>query len=162
MAAVDYFLRITGVEGESADAKHKGEIDIDSWSWGASNTGTAQAGGGGGTGKVSIQDFHFVTRVSKASPRLFGACASGQHLKEARLTARKAGGSQAEFLTLTFADVLVSSYQTGGSEHSDVVPVDQVSLSFAKVMIEYRAQKADGSLDAPIKAGWDLKKNSKL
>jgi type VI secretion system secreted protein Hcp len=163
MAAVDYFLRITGIDGESADAKHKGEIDVDSWSWGASNPGTAHGGaGGGGAGKVSIQEFHFVTRVSKASPRLFLACASGQHLKEARLTARKAGASQAEFLTLTFSDVLVSTYQTGGSEHSDVVPVDQVSLNFAKLLMEYRAQKADGSLDAPIKAGWDLTKNAKL
>jgi type VI secretion system secreted protein Hcp len=162
MAAVDYFLRITGIEGESADAKHKGEIDVDSWSWGASNPGTAQSGSGAGAGKVSIQDFHFVTRVSKASPRLFLACASGQHLKEARLIGRKAGASQAEFLTLTFADVLVSTYQTGGSEHSDVVPVDQVSLSFAKVLMEYRAQKADGSLEPPIKAGWDRTKNAKL
>jgi type VI secretion system secreted protein Hcp len=162
MAAVDYFLRITGIDGESADAKHKGEIDVDSWSWGATNPGTAQAGGGGGAGKVAIQDFHFVTRASKASPRLFLACASGQHLKEARLTARKTGPSQADFLTLTFSDVLVSTYQTGGSEHADVVPLDQVSLKFAKVLMEYRAQKADGSLEQPIKAGWDLTKNAKL
>jgi type VI secretion system secreted protein Hcp len=162
MAAVDYFLQIDGVEGESIDAKHKGWIDVDSWSWGESNPTPVSAGGGGGAGKVQMQDFHFVTRVSKASPKLFLACASGQHLKEAKLVARKAGKGQQEFLTWTFADLLVSGYQTGGSEGGDMLPMDQVSLNFAKVKLEYRAQKADGSLDAATTAGWDVKSNKKL
>jgi type VI secretion system secreted protein Hcp len=161
--AIDYFLQITGVEGESVDAKHKGFIDVDSWSWGeAQSAGAHPAGGGGGAGKVAFQDFHFVSRVSKASPTLFLACASGQHLKEAKLVARKAGGKgQQEFLTWTFSDLLVSSYQTGGSEAADT-PMDQVSLNFAKVKVEYKAQKADGTLDAPITAGWDITKNTKV
>jgi type VI secretion system secreted protein Hcp len=162
MAAVDYFLQIADVEGESTDDKHKGWIDVDSWSWGESNPTPVSAGGGGGSGKVQFQDFHFVSRISKASPKLFLACASGQHLKEAKLVGRKAGKSQQEFLTWTFTDLLVSGYQTGGSEGGDLLPIDQVSLNFAKVKVEYRTQKADGSLDAPISAGWDVKANKKL
>jgi type VI secretion system secreted protein Hcp len=163
MAAVDYFLQISGVEGESTDAKHKGWLDVDSWSWGETQTGGGGGGGGGGgAGKVSMQDFHFVTKVSKASPKLFLACASGQHLKEAKLVARKAGKAQQEFLSWTFSDLLVSSYQTGGSEGTDVLPMDQVSLNFAKIKVEYRAQKADGSLDTPISAGWDVKTNKQF
>lgn len=162
MAAVDYFLQITGVEGESTDAKHKDWLDVDSWSWGETQAGAGFGGGGGGAGKVTMQDFHFVTRMSKASPALFLACASGQHFKEAKLVGRKAGKGQQEFLTWTFSDLLVSGYQTGGSEAGELLPVDQVSLNFAKIRIEYRAQKADGSLDAPISAGWDKKSNTKL
>jgi type VI secretion system secreted protein Hcp len=161
VAAIDYFLHIDGVEGESTDAKHKAWIDVDSWSWGETQTAAAHPGGGGGAGKVAIQDFHFVTRVSKASPKLFLACAAGQHFKEAKLVGRKAGKGQQEFLTWTFSDVLVSSYQTGGSEAGDL-PTDQASLNFSKVKVEYRAQKADGSLEAPVTAGWDVKANSKL
>jgi type VI secretion system secreted protein Hcp len=160
--AVDYFLRIEGIEGESADAKHKGSIELMSWSWGASNSATTHAGAGGAAGKANIQDLHFVTKLSKASPRLFLACASGQHLKQAKLTARSAGAKQAEFLTLTLSDVLVSSYQTGGSGANDVFPMDQVSLNFAKLSMEYKARKADGSLDAAVVAGWDLKTNTKV
>jgi type VI secretion system secreted protein Hcp len=160
MAAVDYFLQITGVEGESVDAKHKGWLDVESWSWGESHPAPVSPGGGGGAGKVTIQDFHFVSRVSKASPKPFLACANGQHFKEAKLVGRKAGGkSQQEFLTWTFSDVLVSSFQTGGSLHSDILPMDQVSLNFAKLKVEYRPQKADGSLDAAVSAGWDVKSN---
>jgi type VI secretion system secreted protein Hcp len=162
MAAVDYFLRIDGVAGESTDSKHKGWLDVESWSWGETQSGTVHAGGGGGAGKVQFQDFHFTTKVSKASPKLFLACASGQHLKEAQLVARKAGKGQQEFLQWTFSDLLVSSYQTGGSEAGDLLPMDQVSLNFAKVKVSYKAQKADGSLDAAITAGWDIKTNKKI
>ena len=120
--AVDYFLRIEGIEGESADAKHKGEIDVLSWAWGASNSGAVSVGGGTGAGKATIQDLQFTTPLSKASPKLFLACATGQHLKQAKLTAVRAGAKQAEFLTLTLSDVMVSSYQTGGSEGADISP----------------------------------------
>ena len=162
MASADYFLKIDGVAGESTDDKHRDEIEIESWSWGATQVGTAGTGGGGGAGRVSIQDFNFVTRTNKASPILFLSCASGKHISKAVLTARKSGASQADFLTLTMSDLLVSSYQTAGSETADTVPMDQVSLNFSKIEFEYKAQKADGSLDAPIRAGWDLKSNTKV
>lgn len=160
--AVDYFLKMEGIQGESQDAKHKGEIEIESFSWGLSQTGTLAAGGGGGAGKVQFQDFHFTTRVSKASPSLMLGCATGQHIKEGTLIARKAGQEQQEFIKITLTDILVSSYQSGGSSGSDTLPTDQFSLNFAKVEFAYYPQKADGSLDAPVKGGWDLKANKKV
>lgn len=158
MAAVDYFLKIDGIEGESQDSKHKSEIEIQSFSFGATQTGSFAAGGGGGAGKVNMQDFHFTVPVNKASPKLLLACASGQHIKKAILTVRKAGKEQQEYLKYTFSDILVSSYQTGGGG-GDVMPVDQISLNFAKIEQEYKEQKADGTLAGSVKAGWDLKQN---
>lgn len=159
MAAVDYFLKLDGIEGESADHAHKGEIELESWSWGESNAGDMAHGGGGGAGKVSMQDVHFVSRMCKGSPKLKLACASGQHIKKAVLTCRKAGKTQQEFLKFTFSDLLVSSYQTGGSAHGDTIPMDQFSINFAKIEMEYKEQKADGTLAGPVKAGWNLKEN---
>lgn len=158
MASVDYFLKLTDVPGESTDDKHKNEIDIESWSWGESNSGSQGGGGGGGAGKVSMQDFHFTMKVNKASPKLFLACATGSHIKEGLLICRKAGKEQQEYLKIKFADLLVSSYQTGGSA-GDVVPVDQISLNFAKIEITYASQKADGKLDSPVVHNYDLKAN---
>jgi len=155
--ANDYFLKIDGIEGESQDATHKGEIQLESFSWGASQTGTFQYGGGGGAGKVQMQDFHFVMKHNKASPKLMLACSSGEHIKKAVLTARKAGKQQQDFMKVTMSDVLVSSYQTGGSAHGDEIPMDQISLNFAKLEHEYRQQKADGTLDGAIKHVVDLK-----
>lgn len=159
MAAVDYFLKIDGIPGESADSKHKGEIDVQSWSWGETQSGAHSSGGGGGAGKVVMQDFHFTMHVNKASAKLFIACATGEHLKSAELTCRKAGKEQQEFLKFKLSDCLVSSYQTGGSGGSDIIPFDQISLNFTKIEFEYKPQKADGTLDAAAKAGYNLKEN---
>src|SRR5215210_4691632 len=158
--AVDYFLKIDGVAGESKDSKHKDEIELEAFSWGASQAVHA-GGGGGAAGKVSMQDFHFVMRTNKASPKLFLACASGQHVKSAVLTARKAGKEQQEYLVYKFTDLLVSSYQTGGSEGGDV-PVDQVSFNFSKIEVQYKPQSPTGQLGAAVSAGWDVKANKAL
>jgi type VI secretion system secreted protein Hcp len=159
--AIDYFLKIDGVSGESVDSKHKGEIEVESWSWGESNPAQPGGGGGGGAGKVQIQDLVFTTRFSKASPQLILACASGKHFKDAVLTARKAGKGQQEFLTFSLSDVLVSAYQTAGAG-GDVLPGDSVSLNFSKIQVEYKPQNPDGSLGSSIKAGWDVKQNKQF
>ena len=162
MAAVDYFLKIDSIEGESGDHKHPKEIQLESWSWGETQSGSHAYGGGGGAGKVSMQDFHFVMKINKASPKLMVACANGQHIKEAVLTCRKAGKEQQEFLKVKFSDLLVSSYQTGGSANGDVVPLDQIALNFAKIEFEYKEQKPDGTLGGAVKSGYDLKQNKEV
>jgi type VI secretion system secreted protein Hcp len=162
MAAVDYFLKIEGIEGESQDHKHKGEIELESWSWGETNQGTSSHGSGAGAGKVSMQDFHFVMKINKASPKLMLACATGEHIKSCTMVARKAGTQQQEYVTYKFTDVLISSYQTGGSAGSSVVPMDQISFNFAKIELEYKEQKPDGSLGGAVKVGYDIKKNQKV
>ena len=153
-----YFLKIDGVDGESQQEGHVGEIEIESFSWGETNSGAAAHGSGGGAGKVSMQDFHFTMRLNKASTSLMKVCATGQHIKSATLTARKPGKGQVEYLTFKFYDVLVSSYQTGGSEQSDT-ETDSVSFNFAKIEVAYKPQKPDGSAAAPEQFTYDLKAN---
>jgi type VI secretion system secreted protein Hcp len=156
MAQVDYFLKLDGVDGESAQKGHEKEIELLSWSWGESNAGTSGTGGGGGAGKVSMQDFHFVMKMNVSSSKLFIACATGEHIASATLTCRKAGGTQQNFLKIKFTDLLVSSYQTGGSAHGDVVPTDQISLNFSKIQLAKGITKPAGQ------AGYDLKAGVKL
>ena len=162
MASVDYFLKIEGIDGESLQKGHEKEIELMSFSWGESNAGSFAVNLGGGSGKVSMQDFHFTVPINKSSPKLFLACATGEHIKSASLTCRKAGKTQQEFLKWKFSDILISSYNTGGSGGSDVVPIDQVSFNFTKIEVSYAPQKQDGSLDAAIPAGYDLKAGQKV
>jgi type VI secretion system secreted protein Hcp len=158
--AYEYFLRIDGIAGESTDARHKDEIVVESFSWGETQTGSFAAGGGAGAGKVAMQDLHVTTQTSKASPPLLLACAAGQRLKSAVLTGRRSGQQQADFFTVTLSDVLVSDYQVSGSEAA--APTDAVSLRFARIVVAYFEQKPDGSLGAPVKAGWDVTANKKV
>jgi type VI secretion system secreted protein Hcp len=161
MAAIDYFLKLDGISGESKDSKHKGEIEVLSFTFGETQSRPSHVGGGGGAGKVQMSDFSFTARTTKASPQLFLSCAQGKHLKEAILTVRKAGGSQQEYLIIKLNDVLVSAYALGSGE-GESEPHDAFSLNFVKLSYDYRPQKADGSLDAPVHAGWDTFKNVKI
>ena len=157
MAAVDYFLKIDGIQGEAQDKTHKNEIQLESFSWGEVNAGTASAGGGMGAGRVQMQDFHFVMGVNKASPKLILACANGEHIKSATLVCRKAGKEQQEYLKYTFTDLLISKFFLGGTE---VMPTEEVSINYSKIEMEYKAQKADGTLGGAVKAHYDVKQQS--
>lgn len=163
MAQVDYFLKIDGIDGESEDSQFNKHIQLESWSWGESNSGTSSFGGGGGAGKVSMQDFHFVMMMNNASASLAQACANGTHIPHAVLSCRKAGDTPQVFLKVKFADIIVSSYQTGGSSHGEIIPTDQISINFSKIEFAYGKQDSKGkvaSLDQ--KFGYDLKLNKKI
>lgn len=163
MAAAHYYLKIDGIKGESQDSKHAGEIELESWKWGETNSGSFALNSGGGAGKVVMQDFHFTMHTNVASPKLMEFCASGEHIKNATLTCRKAGKEQVEFLIIKFTDLLISSYQVGGgsSAQDDVLPVDNITFNFSGITLDYKEQKADGSLGAPIHGGWDVKRHEK-
>jgi type VI secretion system secreted protein Hcp len=156
--AADIFAKIGDIKGESLDAKHKGEIEVLSWSWGLTHAGSRSGGGGGGggaEGKASFHDLSFTHKIDKASPVLMRACATGVHLKEATITHRKAGKGQQEFLIFKMNDLIVTGVTNG--DDSEGGQLETVSLAFAKIDLEYKPQKADGSLDAGIHFKYDLK-----
>ena len=225
MAVVDYFLKIDGIEGESLQKGHEREIEISGFEWSCENSGSFAANLGGGSGKVKMRDFQFQVPVNRASPKLFLACCTGEHIKKATLSCRKAGMEAQEYLTWTFIDLLISSYtvvagdDSGGGQHvfrkasiggggtgstsqpswphpvmpgsttsiigvlrpqspnqvadgpqswvetkipipverRQTLPTDLISFNFTKIEVSYAPQKADGSLEASILAGFDLK-----
>lgn len=151
---ISYFLKIDGIGGESKDAQHMDQIDIMSWDWGFSRT--PQEKGKGGAGKVETKDFTFTKRVDKASPQFLIYCASGKHIKDATLTAHKAGAS-ADYLAYTFHDIMCTSFGAGGSNSEP--PSEHISFSYGKVEVEYKEQKTDGTFREPLKSAWDFVKN---
>jgi type VI secretion system secreted protein Hcp len=158
-----WFLKIDGIDGDSTSVQHKGEIDVQSWSWGVSQTGSSSggSGGGGGAGRAVFQDFHFVSRISKASPALFLACATGQHQKSATLTGERAGRAKGgTFLQYKLNDVLVTSVQQSDSAGGEA-PVEQYSLNYSKIELSFFPQDAKGKVGSPITAGFDVKAQKK-
>jgi type VI secretion system secreted protein Hcp len=160
--AADYFLKIDGVEGESKDAKHTNEIQLESWSFGVSQTGTSVTGQGLGGGKANFQDFHFTMKVQKASPVLFLKCATGEHIGKAVLSCRKSGTTQQDYNIWTFSELIISSFQTGGTGAGDDLPMDSISFNYSKIEVEYKMQNDKGIVGSPVKAGYNLKQNKKV
>ena len=147
--AVDAFIKIDGIAGASSASKHKDEIEVLSFSWGIKNSADS-GGGGGGSGKATVSDFSFTKDVARDSPSLFVSVCTGEHHKNAVLivegvSAAGKGGSLS-FYKVTFEDVLISSVSLAGQNNA--LPMEQVSLNFAKVKIEYR--DASGGTKAEV------------
>ena len=159
--AVDLFLEVDGIKGESGDAGHKGAITVLAWSWGLSNSGTFHTGSGGGSGKANFQDLSVTKYVDLASADLAYSCASGKHLKTVKLFVRKAGESPLEYLTYQMEDILVTSSSTGGSGGEDRF-TESVTLNFAKIKMEYWTQNEKGGKGENKNFGWDIAKNAKM
>ena len=160
MATADIHLKLGDIKGESQDDKHKDEIDVIAFDWSVENAGSMSSGGGGGTGKARFTDIVFTHSLDKASPALWKACATGEHIKDGTITATKSGKGPQDFLTLKLSDVLVTSVSksaTGGTGKAEIV--ETVKMQASKVEVEYKPQKADGSLDAGVQFKFDIKAN---
>jgi type VI secretion system secreted protein Hcp len=156
--AVDMFLKLGDIVGESKDKTHAGKIDVLAWSWGASNSGSFHMGGGGGAGKVNVQDLSFTKYIDLASTEIFLATCSGKHFPEATLIVRKAGDTPLEYLTIHMQDVLVTSYSTGGSGGEDRL-TENVALNFSKVKVTYKEQAPKGAQAKAPSVSWDIAQN---
>ena len=157
--AVDMFLKLAGITGESKDTTHKNEIHIESFSWGMSQTGGMGVGGGGGAGKVAVHDIGFTKFVDKASCDLMYCCASGKHIPDGLITVRKAGEKPLEYLKIKLTDILISGYSTVGAGGDQMT--ENVTINFSKVTVDYQEQKPDGSGAPAGHFGWDVKSNVK-
>jgi type VI secretion system secreted protein Hcp len=158
--AVDMFLDLKGIPGESIDSKHKGKINVLAWSWGMANTGTTHLGSGGGAGKVNVQDMSLTKYVDKASPVLMLHCCQGTHIPEGKLIIRKAGGKNPlEYMVFTIKDIIVTNVSTGGSANQAEILTENVTLNFREFKYEYSEQKPDGSGAPAITAAYNIGKN---
>jgi type VI secretion system secreted protein Hcp len=158
MAAIDYFLKIEGIKGESTDQVFKDEIEVIAWSWGARQSEPPGASSRS-SGKAQVNPLNLTTRTNLASAKLFIACASGQHFPSATLSAvRRSSRHSDAFLIWTLKDVMVIAY-TVSAENLDVPPTDEISLEFSRIEMEYRPLNSDGTLGSIVKSGWDFHAN---
>ena len=161
--AIDMYLKIDTIDGETTDSVMKTEkaIDILAWSWGVSNSGTTHMGGGGGSGKANFQDVSLTKYIDVASHALLLGCATGEHFLKAVLTVRKAGKTQQPYVTITMEEVIITSVSTGGSGGEDRL-TENLTLNFAKVKFEYFQQDDKGVVSKTAKAfTYNIAENTK-
>ena len=157
--AMDMFIQIGALKGESVDKTHKDKVDVLAWSWGMSNSGSAHIGGGAGAGKVNVQDLSFTKYIDKTTPDLMLTCCNGKHFDKATLIVRKAGEKPLEYLTITMTEVMITSISTGGSGGEDRL-TENVTLNFAKVKVDYKEQTKDGTSGASPTMTWSISENA--
>jgi type VI secretion system secreted protein Hcp len=159
--ALDMFLKLEKIEGESKDKEHTNEIDVLAWSWGMSQSGSWHHGGGGGAGKVNAQDISFTKYIDKATPDLMIYLATGDHIPEATLTVRKAGKKPLEYVIFTMKKVMITSISTGGSGGEDRL-TENITLNFAEGKFGYDEQDEKGGGKGMSHFEYSFERNEKL
>lgn len=159
--AVDMYMRIDGVSGESKDSNHKGWSNVQSYSWGAVQPGNMASGSGGGIGKASFNDLSVVAIIDKAAPAILKYCANGKHLPTVEISVCKAGGTQIEYLRITLNEVLVTSVNQGAAKDSDAVLVTY-AFQAARVKKQYWEQTDQGSKGGESVLAWNIKENREV
>lgn len=160
-AAGELFLKLDNVLGESREPGHVGEIDVLSFSFGASQTGVREAGGRASARRSSLSPIAIVKQVDKSSPKLFLACATGVHFKDAVLTISTGGDKPFEYLVITMSDVLISSYQVGTSEGAGPA-TESISFSYSKIEYRYIPRNDAGEPLQPVVVTFDVLKNKEF
>ena len=160
MSNVDAFLKLDGIKGESTDKSHKDEIEITSMSWSAHSSGSMGSGGGGGVGKAVFSDFSFTKLVDIASPKLALIAATGAHIKNAKVSIRKAGGAagQVDYQVYDLEKLYVTGISVSGGEGG--LFYETLTLSPTKFKWEYKQQGDDGSLKGNTAVTVDRAANS--
>jgi len=156
--AIEYFLKLDGITGESQATKHTGEIEVFSWSWGAHNS-VSVVGSGMSAGKVSIAEMSVTKPVDKASAKLLELCCNGKHIATGVLTCAKSTGDKnpSDYLTIKLTEIYIGSFQTAGSQ-GDATGQESISLAFASFTYDYKVQGKDGTLTAAGTASYDQTK----
>jgi type VI secretion system secreted protein Hcp len=160
------FLRLDGVPGDSADDNHKNQIDVSSFAFAVGRGGDGTGSGGrGAAGRSHLQTMRINKVYDSASPKLFRAAATGQHIRSAVLTFRRAGDDRdVEFLTYTLSDVQVTSYDQGGTDGDarDLGALEEeVGLTAAKVHVTEQTVGSDGKKGPVLNADWTLPRGAR-
>lgn len=152
-----YYLKIDGLNGDSAVRGHERAIELASFSWAVTNSYKGGGGGGGGAGKASFSDLAWSQSIDSSVVGLFTRVASGQHIASATLDVTTDGGEQKTFFKMLFEDVQLTSLNIIGNGFSNPLPTAQASLAATKITMTYWKQRPDGGLDMPITGSWNLK-----
>jgi len=158
--AIDSFLKIGDLKGESQVKGFEDQIQVLAWSWGMSQTGTTHMGTGSGGARVNVNDLSFTHYVDAATPTLIAACCTGKHYEEATLVMRKAGGEPLPYLTIKLKDLIITSVSTGSSSGEERQS-ENVTLNFASFEVSYQPQDNKGAKKGgAITVTYDIAKNA--
>lgn len=159
--AIDVYLQIDGIKGESQDDKHRDWIECASVNWGLTQprSATASTGGGHTAERAELQDVTFSKVADLASPILMQHCAMGKTIPKAKFEFMRADGQgmPIKYFEIELENVLVGAVNPG--IEAGAILEEHVSLKFSKVKWRYTQQKIGGGAGGSTAGGWDLAAN---
>jgi type VI secretion system secreted protein Hcp len=145
----EFFVKIDGIKGESRDSVHAGAIDALSWSWSLKHAPGTLRNSGGRNPRAAVGDMVFTHGIDRACPNIAAFCWRGQHIPEVKVICRKAGGIPHEFWLYTLSDTMITQCEQSGGGST---LIEQVSISFVRMKMEYVLQDSMGGKGGTITA----------
>lgn len=109
--AIDVYLQINGIKGESADSNHLGWIECLSVQWGMRQprSATASTGGGHTAERAELDDITFQKLADLSSPILMQTCVMGRTLPKAKFDFLRADGQgeRVKYFEIELENVLI-------------------------------------------------------
>lgn len=159
--AIDVYLQIDGIKGESADDKHRDWIECASVGWNVSQpkSATASTGGGHTAERCEHSEITISKMADLSSPILLQTCSSGKTIPRARLEFMRADGNgdRIKYFEIELENVLIGSVSPGVTG-GDILH-ENLGLKFSKVKWKYTQQKIGGGSGGNTSGGWDLATN---
>lgn len=159
--AIDVYLHIEGIKGESADDRHKDWIECKSVSWGVEQprSATSSTGGGHTAERCEHRDIVITKLADLASPILLQTCAAGRTIPKARLEFMRADaqGERVKYFEIELDNVLIGAVSPAVNE-GDIL-TEEVGFKFSKVRWKYTQQRVAGGIGGNTSGGWDLAAN---
>jgi len=159
--AIDVYLQIDGIKGESMDDKHKDWIECTAVSWGVTQprSATASTGGGHTAERCEHQEIALTKLADLASPILLQTCSAGKTIPKAKLEFMRADGQgeRIKYFEIELENVLIGGIKPSVAEGSIIQ--ESVGLKFSKIKWKYTQQKVTGGAGGNTSGGWDLAAN---
>lgn len=159
--ALDVYLQIDGIKGESTDAAHQGWIEVSSAHWGVTQprSATASTGGGHTVERCEHRTLSLSKIADMASPVLMQTCSMGKTIPKAKLEFMRADGKGApvKYYEVELENVMIANIDQLVSEGG--LLQDEIGLRFSKVKWKYTQQKIGGGSGGNTAGGWDLSCN---
>ena len=159
--AIDVYLQIDGIRGESADSTHQGWIELTSASWGVAQpkSATASTAGGHTAERCEHRTLSLTKLADLASPILMQTCSMGKTIPKAKLEFMRADGQgdRIKYFEIELENVLIGAVEPSVKEGSIIQ--EEVGLKFSKIKWKYTQQKIGGGSGGNTSGGWDLAAN---
>ena len=159
--AIDAYLKIGDIKGESEDDKHKQWVEVSHVNWGVTQprASTLSTAGGHTNGKADLSEVTFTKLADVASPILFQHCAMGKTIPSAVIEFMRADGDgkPITYFRIELENVMVSSFHPNSGESG--ILTEQVHLAYSKIKVSYTRQKIAGGVAGSTSGGWDCAAN---
>ncbi|UGQ48713.1 Hcp family type VI secretion system effector [Massilia endophytica] len=155
--ALDAYLHIEGIKGESTDERHRDWIEVSNVTWSVyqPRASVVSTAGGQTVGRAELSNISFSKLADLSSPLLQQTCAMGKTIPKARFEFMRADGNgqPIKYYEVEVENVMISGV-TPASGNGGIL-IEQVQLAYSKMKWKYTKQSIQGGMAGNTSGGWD-------